>query len=45
MEYSDTDLNSPQREVRVSAQEAKSLPRDGLLGSGAVEIVLTHLLA
>lgn len=38
------DLAEPDSERRVSAEEAKGLPEDGLFGAGAVEIRLTELL-
>ncbi len=44
VEYADDDLNRPIRETPVSQAEAEALPRDGALGAGAVELVLTSLL-
>ena len=41
--YSDKDL-SPVSEEPCDISLADSLPRDSLAGSGAVELVLTHLL-
>jgi hypothetical protein len=44
VEYSSGDLNSPIRETSISPAECDLLPKDGILSSGAVEIVLTHTL-
>ena len=44
VEYSEDDLNAPTRESRVSLDEAESLPKNGVLGAGAAERLLTHLL-
>lgn len=41
IEYVDDDLDRPVRETRVSQEEAESLPRNGVLGAGEVELVLT----
>lgn len=43
--YSAADLRGPAREELISDEECDGLPRDALSGSGAVERVLTHLLA
>ena len=42
--YSDDDIDRILSEQPVSPDEAASMPRDGLFGAGAVEIVLTKLL-
>lgn len=43
--YSAEDLRGPVREEPISAEECDQLPRDALSGAGAVERVLTELLA
>lgn len=43
--YSSDDLRGPVREEAISDQECDRLPRDALSGAGAVERVLTQLLA
>ena len=43
--YRDENPNSMPKEERISEQEAANLPRDGLLGSEAVERVLGALLS
>ena len=45
VEYSEDDPNHVIRETTCSVPEAKQLPRDSLLGAGAVEIRLTQLLS
>lgn len=44
IEYTDDGENDEEREVACSLAEAAALPRDRLLGAGAVEIILTQLL-
>jgi hypothetical protein len=43
--YSADDLRGPTREEPITADECDQLPRDALSGAGAVERVLTQLLA
>jgi len=43
--YDDSDPNRLIREVEVPSGDAEQGPKDGLLGAGAVERVLTQLLA
>jgi Immunity protein 26 len=43
--YSAEDLRAPVREEPISEDECDKLPRDALSGAGAVERVLTELLA
>lgn len=43
--YSADDLRGPVREEPISDEECDRLPRDALSGAGAVELVLTELLA
>lgn len=43
--YSAGDLRGPAREEPISDEECDRLPRDALSGAGAVELVLTQLLA
>jgi hypothetical protein len=45
VEYEPGDLRGPARELPVSESELAALPRDALSGAGAVELVLTDLLA
>lgn len=42
--YDANDPNRLMREEATSKEEVDQLPRDALLGAGAVEIVLTKLL-
>lgn len=44
VEYDANDIASAAKQLLVSREEAESLPPEGLLGSGAVEIVLTQML-
>lgn len=43
--YSEDDPNRPIRETTCDPEEARQLPRDSLMGAGAVEIRLTNLLS
>ncbi|MGH9182721.1 MAG: Imm26 family immunity protein [Acidimicrobiales bacterium] len=43
--YSPEDLRGPVREEPITDDECDRLPRDALSGAGAVELVLTQLLA
>ena len=43
--YTAEDLRGPVREEPISDEECDRLPRDALSGAGAVELVLTQLLA
>lgn len=43
--YAAEDLRGPVREEPISDDECDRLPRDALSGAGAVELVLTQLLA
>lgn len=43
--YSADDLRGPVREEPITEDECDRLPRDALSGAGAVELVLTQLLA
>ena len=45
IEYAETDINQPIREVPISIEEAHRLPEDGVSGYGAIEIRLTKLLS
>lgn len=45
MIYSSKDLRGPVKEEPISQDECDKLPRDALSGAGAVERVLTELLA
>jgi len=44
VEYQHEDPNSVPRETRMSVEESRQLPENGLLGAGAVEIKLSKLL-
>ena len=44
-EYSEDDINHVIREVPVSVEEARQLPRDVLSGDEAIEIIVTKLLS
>lgn len=44
VEYSDDDLNRPASETPIPLDEAEALPRNGILGAAAVEMVLASLL-
>jgi hypothetical protein len=44
VEYPADDPNATPRETRTSPEACKSLPSDGLLGAGAVELLLTKVL-
>jgi hypothetical protein len=44
VQYPDDDPNGVPRETPISVEECRRLPEDGLLGAGAVELLLTRLL-
>jgi hypothetical protein len=45
VEYADDDPNLAIRETKITGEECSVMPPDGLLGSGAVERVLTAILS
>lgn len=45
VEYPDDDPNATPRESRINVELYERLPRDGMLGAGAVEILLTKAIA
>lgn len=42
--YDDEDPMKLLEEIEIPAHEVSGLPEDGILGSGAVELLLTHML-
>jgi hypothetical protein len=45
IEYSEEDINKVVRETEINLQTAQELPRAGLAGYGAIEIILTSILS